>query len=269
MDIRRVARLWASRRKRDNEAGKPKTINIHVHFPLRIATAESAIRHGTRFVEQHVFYSTKSIDPERMLDEFLALKHSDTELLAFLNKYGVWEDGQPFEVNEFWKQQEFVRMLLLLNHGSRGKLLSRSGFGKLPGPLHKSLSVDFEYNDGGLHFVVNTSSCLDAVIALAQIELANGSKRRKCARKDCPVVFSISTGDKRSDRRKYHDRKCGHLDVVRRSRLGKAKKKNEVTATGESCAPRSGLELTDRTMLTAADSRMWAGKCRFVRPRSA
>jgi hypothetical protein len=221
MDIRHIARSWTA--KRQAEAGKPQTVSMYVHFPFRVTLANSTIRQaadGAHVVEQRALPSKqKPIDPDCMLEDFLALKRSDRELLSFLNKYGLWDDEQAFEVNEFWDFQEFLRVLMALKPASRGKMLSRSGFGKLPGPLNKRLIVDFEYNLGGLHFVVNTSGCLEAIIALAQIDLSKQTKHRKCARKDCPVIFSVSTGDKRRDSRKYHHRKCAHLDVVRRSRV--------------------------------------------------
>ena len=223
VDIRSLAARWAGTAKREQELSRAQTIEVQLHFPFRVVAATSRIfrkMDGTSVVEQHLLRSfhPQPVDPYRMREEFLALKRNDAELQSFLNKYGLWEN-EPFEVDAFWDMQEFLGKVLLLNPGRRGKLLSRSAFGKLPGPLHKGLIIDFEYNEGGIQFVVNAASCLGAVIASLQIDLVNRTKYRKCARKNCPVVFSISTGDKRKDTRKYHDGKCQHRDVVRRSRI--------------------------------------------------
>jgi hypothetical protein len=203
VDIRSLARCWAATRKRQEESSRAQTIKIHIHFPFQVMPAESRILQavdGIRRVQQRVVASKhRPIDPDRVLDEFLALPQNETELLSFLDKYGLWEDEEPFEVSEFWSLQGFLRTALLLNPASRGKLLSRSAFGQLPGPLHKSLSVDFEYNQGGLHFVVNTNSCLEAIIARAQIDLANKTRPENVLERTvqsfsrCPQATSAGT----------------------------------------------------------------------------
>jgi hypothetical protein len=222
MHIREISRAWLAKRRVLEQSYQSQVIQVPVRFPFLIMRAKSRnleTRDGRRLIQQHVQRSMQEpnprpIDPYYMREEFLSLRHDERELLRFLDKYGLWENEEPMEVNEYWDFQEFLRATLLSGKGIRGQLLSRSAFGKLPGPLHKSLTIDFEYNKGGLQFVTRTIGCLDAIIASMQIDVIRDTKYKKCARHDCPIVFVVNSQHKR----KYHNESCKHVEVMRRSR---------------------------------------------------
>jgi hypothetical protein len=60
-----------------------------------------------------------------MRKEFRSLKHQESELLKFLNKYGWWGSDGPIPVSDFWELQELISTALCLAPKGRGQLLSR------------------------------------------------------------------------------------------------------------------------------------------------
>lgn len=182
--------------------------------------------------------STTPFDPWEKRNEFFALKRGDTErLVKFLTGVGLFErpdftrkgryagmttDIQLLIPNEEWPHKleytsematEYVWIIqkLLMD------VLSRKE--KVEG--YADFQARIERVNGSPQVVFTTFTFLDATFLTLTVDQATGAKVRKCARPDCGIPFTKTTGHKR----KFHCWYCGHIESVRRQRRKKRKRK--------------------------------------------
>lgn len=167
------------------------------------------------------------IDPWILRDEFLRVQPNASELVRFLNRWGVWTrqygvprpgllgkknpgDGPVFVfADSIWSDQDAFRTALKSSDATAW--LSRFTLG------------GFEARDAFPHFVQRVSNCRDAIAATITFDFLRGSKFRLCALKDCQVPFRLESDHKRRFCNQYH----AHLASVRRNRKRiSVKKKN-------------------------------------------
>jgi hypothetical protein len=178
-------------------------------------------------------------DPWEMRDRFFSLKQGDTRaLLKFLNVVGIFQSTRnhrstvreavirlagedlthrvryesecQYEPKKltwwFWNARELLMRDLKARRG-----ISRSEFEAEP-----EFAVRIERSERQPRAVLTTMTFMDAALLTLTVDAVLRAKVRKCARPDCPVVFSFTSNHKK----KYHDQYCGHLESVRRERRG-------------------------------------------------
>ncbi len=224
MDIRSLGKIWALAQREIATAARlhpPQVIRVPLLFPFVISPAQTTI--NGRNVRQQQQPATarvsKAIDARHLSEEFQELAHSDAELLRFLNRYGWWDERSIVPVEEVWEFQAWLHLFLCGSNTFRAQQLSSHGlFGRLPGLLARKFSLSFEWNQGAPSFIVETNCCLDAITATVLIDVVRGIRYRKCERRDCHILFP------RRSRKRFHNRACQHLALVRRTRkpLGKS-----------------------------------------------
>jgi len=169
-------------------------------------------------------------DPWEKRDEFFTLKQNDTPaLVTFLGTVGFFErpafpiknhsalvghaagripDADfPYEVyytsrmltNYVWGLRTLLMDCLTQNERMEGQA---------------EFEVRIERLDGSPRVVFTTLTFIDAMLLTLTVDQAKRAKVRKCARPDCGIPFTQTTGYEK----KFHCWDCGHIESVRRQR---------------------------------------------------
>jgi hypothetical protein len=149
--------------------------------------------------------SSRSHDPEAMLDEFLGVDASDKNaVLSFLKKYGEFGGLlRPVTLSQFAaEQQKLARMRL-----------RRSVFVPLTG-----LEFSIRWENGTPRLDLESRYCFQAMVAVVHIERAAGLRFGRCADPKCLRMFRRSTKHKS---RFCPDRGCQHRALARRRAAAK------------------------------------------------
>lgn len=144
--------------------------------------------------------STAKQDAWAMRGEFVEMQRDQTSLLAFLNKWGRWDQSGV----------AFPRDIVALQVGTRRDLLFG---GHRPSAIVWNLprlSRTKEYP----YFAIRTTSCKIAIQTTVLSDFLNGNKYGVCARSDCRRFFPIVT----RHTRQYCEQYCAHLESIRRRR---------------------------------------------------
>jgi hypothetical protein len=219
MDLKSLAKDWARRQSEVAAAARlhpPQLIKAPLLFPFLVRPAETTLE-GRKVRQQQratIEGAAKAVDARLLSEEFQGLERRDGDLLHYLTRYGWWDGRSILPIEEIWEFQEWLRLVLLGSKKFRGQQLSSRGlFGRLPGLLARQFSLAFEWNQGAPMFTVETDCCADAITATMLVDIVRGIRYKKCARRDCHVLFP-----KGNPRKRFHNQACQHLALVRRSR---------------------------------------------------
>ena len=174
-------------------------------------------------------------DPWEMRRDFFALK-DDADLLRFLPKAGLFQlwgqfpagtrrvsiavqadKGMPFDVEypEELRVSDIWRVRRLIENSIRkGKASAEIGDWadfRMRLTHHRTLQGQQPA------VIVTTTSLLESLLLTVTIDRISGAKVRKCARPDCAVLFTSTSGHER----KYCQRYCAHIESVRSDRKRK------------------------------------------------
>ena len=168
-------------------------------------------------------------DPWEKRGEFFRLKNNDTEgLLRFLRSVGLLQRtglgnigegveqstkassgrGMPFEVNyspqvrasNIWGLRELIKGSLETGSDELGDW--------------SDFQTRIVRTKDGPRIMLTTTTFVDAMLLTLNVDRVLRAKVRKCARPDCPALFSITEKYKK----KYCTWDCGHVESVRRQR---------------------------------------------------
>ena len=172
--------------------------------------------------------TTTTYNPWEKRDEFFRLKPDDTEgLIRFLGtvglfervpKFGEREESPDFAVARTAKRTLMVPYLSNFRIDSiwEARRLLQNSLGSLD--KHTGEQIDFHTqivrSKERAQVNVTTTTFLEAILLTLSVDRVQKAKVLKCARPDCPVTFSFTSGH----RRKYCSWDCGHLESVRRQR---------------------------------------------------
>jgi hypothetical protein len=164
-------------------------------------------------------------DPWEKRDEFFTLKPDNPQaLLEFLNSTGLFGHGLAFRgewISSKWGSSSkwgWVETPVDLVWNFR-KLLERCLTEKADAEMSADFKVEFETVKRQGRVVFVTDTLVDALRLTIVTDRVQGAKVRKCARPDCGIPFTQTTGyDK-----KFHCWECGHVMSERRRRKEAAK----------------------------------------------
>jgi hypothetical protein len=171
-------------------------------------------------------------DAWAMRREFLGLEHDIWPLLAFLRKWGIWDERMLGGSNSASGKSASLQNIVFperiweLQGAYRAALL---------GPPDEWLANGVDPFKGAYatpmypHFIVEQSQCKLAIEATITIDLLRKVKFRACKRPDCSEVFALES----RHRKIYCGQPCAHLVSVRKQRRAPAKlKKKSATKKG-------------------------------------
>jgi hypothetical protein len=217
----RVPVEWRRSDKRAEVLSRyPATVKLSSLINARAAQPESDLLEARMTKIEAV-----SFDPWEKRNEFFRLQRGDTDaLMEFLSTVGVFGriplmdratensmaqfgDAQPYQVSywptisatEIW---EYRRML-------EGSLRTRSEIGG-----YADFHVRLVRIKGTPRTILTTTTFLDSLLLTLAHDRVLNAKVRKCARPDCGVTFSTTSGHEQ----KYCEWYCGHIESVRRQR---------------------------------------------------
>jgi hypothetical protein len=206
----------------------------------------------------------KPKDAWQMRDEFFSLKKNTNALLAFLERWGLWDMSSvmrravplsflaspsktlaseppntvPYYVvpERIWEWQEFFKHALTSSPDEW--LAYADGMQAVMQSKRETPSSTSEWENRPEtlvrsattrpdypHFSINRNLCLGAIDATITIDFLRKVKFRPCKRQDCGKPFAIESRHKR----KYCSQYCGHLESMRkqsRERAKQAKQRN-------------------------------------------
>jgi len=144
-------------------------------------------------------------DAWQLRDEFLRVAPEVRTLLAFLNRWGHWDDDRYAKVREIVAFQKKIRRALV----SRPSKWLADEFGG-----SSDIEFGFERKSTYPYFSMDTIECKDAIARTVTVDLLRRERFDVCARTDCSQPFRITS----KHSRKYCSQYCGHLESVRRGR---------------------------------------------------
>jgi hypothetical protein len=162
---------------------------------------------------------TMTIDPWKARDEFLSLRRSTTDLLAFLNKYGAWRRNLPWDSTTagrgrpriafpaaFWNKQGEISEAMKkgAKNWAWGEMLAFRPRLEFP------------------HYVHEDEGCFDAIKTAITIDFLRGVRFKICAREDCAKPFPADRTNKI-----YCEQYCAHLVSVRKKRAALRKERSK------------------------------------------
>jgi hypothetical protein len=218
MDVKSLGKAWALAQREIATAARlhpPQLIKVPLSFPFLVQPAQTTLEGRNVRQKQRTTMeggAAKAVDARRLSNEFQVLAQRDADLLHFLNRYGLWDDGQRvLPVEEIWEFQEWLRLVLRGSDKFRAQTLSPRGlFGRLPGPLARKFSLELEWNQGAPRLIVETNCCVAAITATMLIDIVRRTRYTRC--EGCLVLFPSKPG------KRFHSQACQHLTLVRRSR---------------------------------------------------
>jgi hypothetical protein len=182
-------------------------------------------------------YSAKpaSFDPYEKRNEFFRLKVGDLHgLLRFLNTVGLFESAGDAE--RPWKPISSVIVRVDENnqfsvnyvnriHAEHIWQLRRMVQFCMEKQIEIADETDFQVRLVRVkeqpRMVLTTTTFMDAVFLASAIDRTTEARVQKCAREDCAIMFTTSSGHEK----KYCERYCAHIESVRRDRERKKNRK--------------------------------------------
>jgi hypothetical protein len=145
--------------------------------------------------------SKPTADAWVMRNDFLRIGDTTESAIAFLNKWGCWNDRTCVSLHELVRSRKAVAEALVSVPEKWFSGQSALGF-----IWQRSSSYPF--------FALHTDQCECAIRMTVTIDLLHGVKFKICARPDCRRPFPVRS----KHRQKYCEQYCGHLESVRRNR---------------------------------------------------
>jgi len=181
----------------------------------------------TEYTVTHQPGSATSFNPWQKRDEFFRLRSGDRDgLLALLGSVGVWQKAGSDTIRRYRANTVFFgpdRIIYEAEYQSRvhGDMIwSYQTY--LQKELQKT-SKDFELlydytvqirRDKEPRVLLTTVTFEDALALTVNVDRVMNARVVKCARPDCGILFSHSSGHERKYCRWY----CGHIESVRKAR---------------------------------------------------
>ena len=169
-----------------------------------------------------------AIAPWKLRERFLNLKHSDDELLRFLNDTGRWDQSLgPFRPENIWRWQDAIKHMLLHPHRQWQDIVAQylNPYVGFQG-VNAYLDVHFTPSDEAFWLQLAPFGCLGALMGTVLLDRSERARFRVCARGDCRQLYRLQS----RHRRKYCGYDCAHLQSVREARKrkkGHPAKKND------------------------------------------
>jgi hypothetical protein len=152
-----------------------------------------------------------------MRDSFFGLDPSVAELRKFLNRWGLWNEERRFPVKGFLLQSQLFSLVVPDAIWRQREAYRKALSGSARSWLRAARPLSFSPLDEWPHFLVERSSCQDAIEATITIEHLRGAKFGFCKR--CRKIFERDTLHKKN----YCSRKCIQADATARWRANQRK----------------------------------------------
>ena len=182
---------------------------------------------GFLFIPPHYPPQTVKIDPWRARKEFLSLRRSTTDLLAFLNEYGAWKVEHGFvdlmEWTSPWRRPRLALPADFWDEQARIREVLKKG-----GHFWPWTQMDFSPRSEFPHYLHEDGFCLHAMNTATMVDFLKGVRFRSCARQDCPNIFPADRKGKI-----YCEQYCGHMVSVRKKRRLEGQRKRRPKRGGK------------------------------------
>jgi hypothetical protein len=160
-----------------------------------------------------------AMDPWKLRERFLNLKHSDDQLLRFLNDIGTWDNSLgPFRPENIWSWQNAIKHMLLQPNRKWQGIVAQylNPYVGFQG-VAAYLDCEFTLSDEAFWLQLIPLGCLGALIGTVLLDRSERARFRVCARDDCRQLYRLQSRHKR----KYCSYDCAHIESVRSDRKRK------------------------------------------------